>query len=81
MTNTLWHQVWDEVNDDANKNNCASNFRINGDKTTTSKSFECKTQITGKTDNSSRLDTEVVVPLKFSVAFGDLLIYLWLTGD
>ena len=58
-----WNYYKDEVNDDEDENK--NNLRINNNKTTTSKSFEYKTQITRKTpDNESRLDTEVIVPLK-----------------
>ena len=53
------------MNDDANQNNTA-NYRINNDKTTTSKSFEYKTKITGSTPASiNKLDVVVVVPLKY----------------
>ena len=56
----------DEVNDSANENNNANNFRINNNKTTISKSFEYKTKLIGSTpNNDSRLDAEVVVPLKY----------------
>ena len=56
----------DEVNDDANENDSAGNYRINNNKTTTSKSFDYKAKIIGSTPaDSSRLDTEVVVPLKY----------------
>ena len=41
---SLWNYYRDEVNDDANENNAAGNYRINN-KTTTSKSFEYKTKI------------------------------------
>ena len=53
----------DEVNDASNENNDAGNYRINNNKTTTRKSFECKTKIIGSTpaDNNT-LDTEVVLP-------------------
>ena len=50
----------DKKNDDVNENNNANN------KTATSKSFEYKTKITGSTpDKNSRLDTKVVVSLKY----------------
>ena len=62
---SLWNYYRDEVNDSANENNNANNFRINNNKTTRSKSFECKDNLIGSTpDNDSRLDVEVVVPLK-----------------
>ena len=54
-----------EVNDDTNEND-VTNYRINNNKTTTSKSLEYKTEIAGRTPvDSSRLDAEVVVPLKY----------------
>ena len=63
---SLWNYSRDEVNDSANENNDANNFRINNNKTTTSKSFEHKTKVIGITpNNDSRLDAEVVVPLKY----------------
>ena len=34
---SLWNYYRDEVNDDANENNNASNYRINNNKTTTGK--------------------------------------------
>ena len=51
--------------DDANGNN-AANYRINSNKTATSRSFKYKTKIIESTPNdNNRLDTEVVVPLKY----------------
>ena len=51
------------MNDDANENNFANNYRIN--KTTKIKSFEYKTKVIGNTpDESNALDTKVAVPLK-----------------
>ena len=62
---SLWNYYRDEVNDSANENNNANNFRINNNKTTRRKSFECKDNLIGSTpDNDSRLDVEVVIPLK-----------------
>ena len=56
----------DEVSDDADENNFANNYRINNNKTTKTKSFEYKTKSIGHTpDNNSRLDAEVVFPLKY----------------
>ena len=54
------------MNDDANGNNAAGNYRLNNKKTAaTSKSFEYKTKIIGRApDDNNRLDTKVVVPLK-----------------
>ena len=61
----------DEVNDSANENNDASNYRINNNKITASKSFENKTKIIGKTPNDNDiLDVEVVIPLKYLGNFG-----------
>ena len=54
------------MNDNANENNDASNYRINNNKTTTSISFDYKTNIIGSTSaDNSRLDAEVVAPLKY----------------
>ena len=62
----LWNYYRDEVNDSDDENNDANNFRINNNKTTTSKSFEYKTKLIGSTpDNGGRLDAKVVVPLKY----------------
>ena len=64
---SLWNYYRDEVNYYANENNDAGNYRINNSKTTTtSKSFEYKTNIIETApDNNSRLDTEVFVPLNY----------------
>ena len=57
----------DEVNYSANESNDANNCRIKNNKTTTSKSFEYKTNIIGSTlNNNSRLNTKVVVPWKYT---------------
>ena len=53
---------------------------VNNNKTTTSKSFECKTKITGSMPNNDNiLDAEVVDPLKYlnnvSRSFDQPLIY------
>ena len=54
------------MNDDANENNAAGNYRINNNKATASKSFEYKTKIKESMPaNDSRLDTEIVVSLKY----------------
>ena len=42
---SLWNYYGDEVNDSANENNNANNFRINNNKTTASKSFEYKEKL------------------------------------
>ena len=39
---SLWNYYRDEVNDSADENNDANNFRINNSETTRSKSFEYK---------------------------------------
>ena len=66
MTGCLWNYWRDELNDDANENNDSSNYKINNNKTTTSKSFEYMTKIIGSAPaDNSRLDSEVVVPLKY----------------
>ena len=61
----MWNYYRHEVNHSANKNNDANNFGINNNKTRKSKSFEYKTKLIGSTPNTdTRLDVEVVVPLK-----------------
>ena len=61
---TLSNDYTEEVNDDVNKNN-DNDYRINNEKTTTSKTFEYKTKIIGSTpNNNSSLDEEGVTPLK-----------------
>ena len=56
----------DEVNDSANENNDGNNYRINDNKTITSKYFEHLTKVIENTpDNENRLYAEVVVPLKY----------------
>ena len=42
-----------EVNDSANENNGANNYRISNNKTTISKSFEYKTKLIGSTPNNN----------------------------
>ena len=67
---SLWNYYRDEVNDDANENNYAGNYRINYNKTTTSKSFEYKTKIIGSTRaDNSRLNAEVAALLKYLINF------------
>ena len=62
---SLWNYYRDAVNDSANENNDANNFRINDNKTTI-KSFACKTKLIGSTPNNvNTLDAKVVVPLKY----------------
>ena len=48
---SLWNYYRDEINDSANKNNDANNYRIHINKTTTIKSFKYKTKIIGRTPN------------------------------
>ena len=63
---SLWNYYRDEVNDSTNENNDANNFRINNNKTTRSKCFKYNSKLIGRTTNNDyRLDTEVVVPLKY----------------
>ena len=58
----------DKVIDDANENNDVGNYRINKNKTITSKSFENRTKIIRSTpDDGNVLSTEVVLPLKYLV--------------
>ena len=53
-SSSLWNCYRNEVNDD--DNNDAGNYRITNYKTTTSKSFDYKTEITGSTPaETSRL--------------------------
>ena len=62
--------LWSYYNDFANENNDAINFRTNNNKRTASKFFECKTKITGSTQNNDyRLDGEVFVLLKYLSKF------------
>ena len=50
----------------ANENNEASNYRINNNKATESRSVEYKTKMVGSTSaNNNRLDAKVVVLLKY----------------
>ena len=51
---SLWNYWRDEMNDAANENNDANNYRINSNKTITSKCFEYQTKITEKTPNDKR---------------------------
>ena len=67
---SLWDYYRDELNDSANENNDANNYRINNNKTTACKSFQYKTKLIGSTpNNNSRLNAEVAVPLKHSSNF------------
>ena len=73
---TLWNYYRDEVNHDENENDNANN-RINNNKAITSKSFEYKTKLIGRTpiDNNT-LNAEVE---NIWVIFGGFLICHWLT--
>ena len=62
---SFWNYYRDEVNDSANENNDADDFRINNNKTATSKSFQYKTKSIGNTPNNNKLDAEIIVPLKY----------------
>ena len=45
---SLWNYYRDKVNDDANENIVAGNYRTNNKETTTSRSFEYNTKTIGK---------------------------------
>ena len=67
----VWHPegcgVIIEVRSIMHVENNDDNYWTNNDKTTTDKSFEYKTKIIGRTsDNNNRLDSEILVPLKYS---------------
>ena len=54
------------MNDGANENYAAGIYEINNNKIATSKSFEYKTKIIRSIPaDNNRLDTDVVVPLKY----------------
>ena len=58
------------IKDDANENDDADNNGINNNKTVTSKYFEYKAKILGRTtDINNTLDKNVVVPLKYLSKF------------
>ena len=62
---SLWNYYKDKVNYDANEND-GINYRIINNKTATSKSFDSKTKSIGRTtDNRNRLNTWIVVSLKY----------------
>ena len=64
----IWNFYRDKVNDFANENENteAIDFRINDDRTTTSKCFEYMTKLIGSTpNNGGRLNAEIVVTLKY----------------
>ena len=67
ISESLWNYYRDEINDSAIENNDNGN-KMNNNKTRTSKSFEYKTKIKGRTpDDNNTLDTEVLVPLKYLI--------------
>ena len=66
----------------ANENNEASNYRINNNKTTESRSFEYKTKMEGSTSaNNNRLDAKVVVLLKYLSNFLRSLGFLFINCE
>ena len=65
---SLWNYYRDKANDDANENSVAGSYRINNNKTTTSRYFEYNTKIIGKTPiYNNTLNAKVVVRLKVSL--------------
>ena len=62
---SLWNYYRDYVNDDANENNNAGNYRINNEKTTASRPFQCKTKIGSTPADNDILEAKVVLPLKY----------------
>ena len=60
----LWNYYRDEVNDSANANNDANNYRINSNKTTTSKSFEYNRKLIERTPKNNNTLNVVDIPLK-----------------
>ena len=65
----LWNCYRDEVNDSANANNDANNYRINSNKTATSKSFEYNGKLIERTPKSNNTLNVVVIPLKYLSSF------------
>ena len=62
---TFWNYYRDKLNDAANENYAASN-QINNSQITASKSIQYKTKLIGNAQsNNSRLNAEIVVPLKY----------------
>ena len=62
----MWSYYRDRVNNDANENNSANNYRQNNNKKTASKFFEYKTKLIGNTtaDNNT-LEIKFLVSLKY----------------
>ena len=82
MSGSLWNYYRDEVNDSANENNDANTYRINNSKRVASKSFKYKTKIIRSTlDNDNKLNTEVVLPLKYLSNFSRSLDLPSINGD
>ena len=52
---SLWNCYRNEVNSSANENNDANNYRINSNKTMTSKSFKYKKKILGRTPDDNNI--------------------------
>ena len=71
---SVWNYYRDKVSDAADEKDDTDKYRINNNKTITSKCFHCKTKIIGNTstDNNS-LGTEVVAPLKYLSNFSRFL--------
>ena len=66
ISGSLWNYYEDKINEDANENNNANNYRINHNKARTSKSFECNAKTKGRMANGSNiLDAEVAALLKY----------------
>ena len=66
---SLQNDYGDEINDDANRNNASAN-KIKNKKTTTSKSFEYKKKLIGRTPNYNNiLVPELVASLNYSSNF------------
>ena len=62
---SLWNYYRNEINYSANENSNKDSYRINSNNTTSSKPFEYKTKIIGRTPTDNNiLKAEVVVPLK-----------------
>lgn len=58
------------MNDDVHENNVANNYKINENKTTTSRFFYYLTKIIGNTPNDNNtLDKEAFVPLLYLIKF------------
>ena len=54
------------MNDDTNEINVPNKYSLNNNETATSRSFELKSKVLGRTpDNNNTLHTEVIIPLKF----------------